>query len=203
MTKKLHYFNINGLGESIRYLLHYAGEKFEDIQYDFKSWPDKKVKESLPYGQFPLYEEGDAKLTQSLAIARYIALKENLLPPDPWEQAVLDSFVFTIYDFWSNVLPFIKEQDPARKATIKKKIIDDNIDFYFSRFEKHLKENRGHFGGKLTWVDFVFVGIIESAHLFLEIEIEKEYPTVGTLVKEVLRLPGVKEYVATRKPYVL
>ncbi|CAK1579573.1 unnamed protein product [Parnassius mnemosyne] len=203
MAKKLHYFNLNGLAESIRYLLHYAGEKFEDVRYDLKSWPDKKVKESLPYGQLPLYEEGGAKLTQSLAIARYIAVKANLLPTDPWEQAVLDSFVFTIYDFWSKVGTFIKEQDPARKAAIKKEIIDENIDFYFSRFEKYLKENKGHFGGKLTWVDFVLVGIVESANLFLGVEIQKIYPTVGMLVKEVLSLPGVKEYVATRKPYVI
>lgn len=46
MSTKLHYLNVNGLGESIRYILHYAGEKFEDVRYDVKTWPVKNVKDS-------------------------------------------------------------------------------------------------------------------------------------------------------------
>lgn len=46
MSTKLHYLNLNGLGEPIRYILHYSGEKFEDVRYDLKSWPIKNVKDS-------------------------------------------------------------------------------------------------------------------------------------------------------------
>lgn len=56
----------------------------------------------LPYGQFPLYEEGDRMLTQSLAIAKYVARGTDLIPSDPWTQAVLDAAVYTIYDYWSS-----------------------------------------------------------------------------------------------------
>lgn len=57
---------------------------------------------ALPYGQFPLYEENGRRLNQSIAIARYVAVKSNLLPSDPWEQAVLDASVLNIFDFWSS-----------------------------------------------------------------------------------------------------
>ncbi|XP_068627320.1 glutathione S-transferase-like [Battus philenor] len=203
MAQKLHYFDLNGIAESIRYLLYYGGQKFEDVRYDIKTWPDKRVKDLLPFGQLPLYEEGGSKLHQSLAIARYVAYKVNLLPNDPWEQAVLDSFVLSIYDFWAKVVSFIKEEDPTRKAAIKKEILEESVDFFFTRFEKQLKENKGYFGGKLSWVDFVLVGIVEAANLFLGVNIEKKYPAVEVLTKKILALPGVKEYVAARKPYAL
>nr|UQQ66580.1 glutathione S-transferase sigma 3 [Conogethes punctiferalis] len=161
MAKKLHYFHLNGLAESIRYILHYAGEKFEDIRYDRADWPIKSVKDNLPYGQLPLYEEGNKSLNQSLAIARYLASKTKLLPTDLWEQALLDAAVFTFYDFWGKAKPYLFETDPAKKALIKKEVFEEVIPYYFSRFEKELKSGNGYFGGKLTWADFVFVGIIE------------------------------------------
>ncbi|XP_063392793.1 glutathione S-transferase-like [Cydia fagiglandana] len=203
MSKKLHYLNLNGIAESIRYILHYGGQKFEDIRYELSDWPIKSVKDSLPYGQLPLYQEGSKTLNQSLAIARYVASQVKLLPTDPWEQAVLDAIVFNIYDFWSKIVTFIKETDATRKEAIKKEIINEQVDFFFSRFEKELKANKGYFNGKLSWADFILVGIVESANLFLGIEIEKKYPTVNALLKTVRSLPGVKDYLATRKPYTL
>ncbi|KAL0881859.1 hypothetical protein ABMA27_001632 [Loxostege sticticalis] len=203
MSKKLHYFHLNGLAESIRYLLHYAGEKFEDVRYDRSEWPIKSVKDSLPYGQLPLYEEGSKTLNQSLAIARYVANKTNLLPSDPWQQAVLDAAVFNIYDFWGKVGAFIRETDAAKKAAIKKELLTEVVPYYFSRFEKELKAGNGYFGGKLTWADFILVGIVETADLFLQETIEKNYPSVVALVKKIQTLPGVKEYIATRKPYTV
>ncbi|CAH3994518.1 glutathione S-transferase-like [Pieris brassicae] len=201
MARKLHYFNVNGLGEPIRYMLHYAGQKFEDVQYDVKKWPIPHVKDFLPYGQLPLYEEGGKTLNQSLAIARYIASQVNLLPADAWEQAQIDAVALNIYDYWSKVVIYIKESDPVKKAAYKKEILEEFINFYFSRFEKELKKNNGFFGNKLTWVDFVLVGIVEATNLFLGIDVQKQFPTVQTLVTKVRSLPGVKEYVAKRTPY--
>ena len=42
---KLYYFNVTGLGEPIRYLLHYVGADFEDIRFkDFDEWTSKYKK---------------------------------------------------------------------------------------------------------------------------------------------------------------
>ncbi|XP_059058554.1 glutathione S-transferase-like [Achroia grisella] len=203
MAKKLQYFDLNGLGESIRYILYYSGEKFEDVRYDRSSWPIQSVKDSLPYGQLPLYQEGNRSLNQSLAIARYVAVKANLLPSDPWDQAVLDAAVFNIYDFWSKVGQYIREKDAAAKEAVRKEILTETVVFYFSRFEKELKANNGYFGGKLSWADFILIGIVETTNLFLNAEVEKGYPTIVALLNKIRSLPGVKSYIATRKPYSL
>ncbi|KAI5637753.1 glutathione S-transferase-like [Phthorimaea operculella] len=230
------------------YILHYAGEKFEDVRYELKDWPIQSVKDSLPYGQLPLYEENGRSLNQSLAIARYVAQKAHLLPSDPWEQAKLDAIVYNIYDFWMskycqllvrktqwyqslaiaryvahkahlfssgpweqakldaivyNIYDFwmkfvvyLKEQDPVKKEEVKKQILEEFVDFYFSRFEKELKNNGGYFGGKLSWADFILIGIVETVNLIFKTEIEKKYPTVQALINKIRVLPGVKEYIA-------
>lgn len=59
------------------------------------------------------------------------------------------------------------------------------------------------FSIQLTWADFILVGIVETADLFLQETIEKNYPSVVALVKKIQTLPGVKEYIATRKPYTV
>ncbi|CAG9787117.1 unnamed protein product [Diatraea saccharalis] len=202
MSKKLYYFNINGLAESIRYILHYGGHDFEDIRYDRSKWPIQSVIDTLPYGQVPLYEENGKKLNQSLAIARYVASQSGLLPSGLWEQAVLDAAVHNIYDFWNkNNIREYMYADAERKAAMKKQVLEELVPFYFSRFENELKSNNGHFGGKLTWADFIFVGIIETANLFYSENIENNYPTVASLVKTVQNLPRVKEYISKRGPY--
>ncbi|XP_060802114.1 glutathione S-transferase isoform X2 [Amyelois transitella] len=201
MLRKLHYFHLNGLAESSRYMLHYAGLEFQDIRYDMATWPIKKIKD--------FYEEGDRRLNQSIAIARYIASQTNLLPSDPWEQAVLDAAVLNINDYRSKVREYyfnwILETDPVRKEQLgngKDEFESETNEFYLSRFEKELKANKGYFGGKLSWADFYLVGCIETANLFAGYEIEEMYPNIRALVKTIRSLPGVKEYIATRKPYI-
>lgn len=46
MARKLTYFHLNGLAESVRYLLHYGGHKFEDVRYDLATWPIREIKDS-------------------------------------------------------------------------------------------------------------------------------------------------------------
>ncbi|MRA94238.1 hypothetical protein GH868_30405, partial [Bacillus thuringiensis] len=80
------YWNIRGLAEPIRLMLHYVGEDFEDKMYnvgpapDFNrdSWLKKKFKLSLDFPNLPYYIDGDVKITQSSAITMHIARKHNL-----------------------------------------------------------------------------------------------------------------------------
>lgn len=44
-TYKLIYFNVTGLGESIRFLLSQSGIKFEDVRIEYDEWP--KIKPSM------------------------------------------------------------------------------------------------------------------------------------------------------------
>nr|QGZ00484.1 glutathione S-transferase sigma3 [Glyphodes pyloalis] len=200
MSRKLQYFDVNGYAEAVRYMLHYGKLEFEDIRYKRDDWPIKSVKDALPYGQLPIYEEDGRVLSQSLAIARYVAHEVGLLPSDPWEQAVVEAAALNCYDFVKKIVTLML--DPS-KIEENKKNIDEAVEFYLSRFEKELKTGNGYFGGKLSWADFILVGMIETTNLYLKGSIEKNYPTVTALISKIYSLPGIKEYVAKRGPYVL
>ncbi|XP_075976489.1 glutathione S-transferase-like [Anticarsia gemmatalis] len=200
MSKELHHFNVHGLTESIRYILHYTKQKYEDIKHDDVDWPDQDVKESTEIGHVPLYKEGDRSLHHWLAVAKYVARDTDLIPKDPWKQAFLESIVYSIYDLWKKIEEYIKEKDLDKKHALKEKLLEETIDLFFVRFEKYLKENGGFFSGKLSWVEFILCGLVETSDIFLGIQIEKEYPLVAAVVKKIRNLPGVKEHIATRGP---
>ncbi|XP_047026292.1 uncharacterized protein LOC124634675 [Helicoverpa zea] len=201
MPKKLTYFNINGLAEPIRYILHYTKQDFEDNRIELGNWPDLKLKEKLPFGQLPVYEEDGRVLCQSLAIAKYVARGTDLIPSDPWKYAQVESAVYSVLDYWKNVTPVIQEKDQAKQKEMVEKLHTETIEYYFSRFNNLLKENGGYFSGKLSWGEFILLGIVEAGNLFLGTNVEKKYPAVDALVKEIRNLPGVKEYIVARGPY--
>lgn len=81
---KLSYFDLRARGELIRLIFKYAKQDFDDNRIQFSEWPKlkssnifcllfKKKILAIPYGQVPLLEIDEKKLSQSLAIARYLA----------------------------------------------------------------------------------------------------------------------------------
>jgi glutathione S-transferase len=71
----LGYWAIRGKGQGPRLLLAYTGLKFQEKQYTTpESWfTGDKDKLGLPFPNLPYLIAGDFKLTESSAIARYIA----------------------------------------------------------------------------------------------------------------------------------
>ncbi|WAR26385.1 SCRY1-like protein, partial [Mya arenaria] len=69
---KLTYFNGRGRGEISRLLFAAAGKAFEDNRIEFANWGG--LKKDTPQGTLPVLEiDGKRKISQSLAIARFLA----------------------------------------------------------------------------------------------------------------------------------
>ncbi|GFY41278.1 glutathione S-transferase [Trichonephila inaurata madagascariensis] len=70
----LGYWNIRGLAQPIRYLLHHEKEDFEDRRYLFtdNTWQNEKYALGLDFPNLPYYIDGDTRITQSTAILRYL-----------------------------------------------------------------------------------------------------------------------------------
>lgn len=89
---KLHYFDLRGLGELARLVFAAAGQKFEDVRIPRDKWPEWKAKS--PFGQAPYLEVIDGSnsftLSQSKAIARYLARKFGLAGKTEEESAIID-----------------------------------------------------------------------------------------------------------------
>ena len=67
--------------------------------FDDKCWTEKKFTMGMPFPNLPYIVEGDFKLTQSLAILRYLASKLGLAGSSPQESAVLDMVADQLNDW--------------------------------------------------------------------------------------------------------
>nr|XP_006979550.1 glutathione S-transferase Mu 1 isoform X2 [Peromyscus maniculatus bairdii] len=86
MPMILGYWNVRGLTQPIRMLLEYTDSSYEEKKYTMGDAPDyeqsqwlsDKFKLGLDFPNLPYLIDGPHKITQSNAIIRYIARKNNL-----------------------------------------------------------------------------------------------------------------------------
>ncbi len=75
------------LGECIRYLLSHAGVDFVNKRIDdMGEWQREKYTLGLDFPNLPYYMEGDTKLTQTVAILRFLGRKHGMAPKTEEEQ---------------------------------------------------------------------------------------------------------------------
>ena len=91
----LGYWDIQGLGQPLRMILAYLDIEHEDIVYDNTTlrttWvTDIKPNLGLDFPNVPYYKDGDLKITQSLAIIRYIGKKHGMYGKSDEESAKID-----------------------------------------------------------------------------------------------------------------
>ena len=91
----LGYWDIQGLGQPLRMILAYLDIEHEDIVYDnttlLTTWvTDIKPNLGLDFPNVPYYKDGDLKITQSLAIIRYIGKKHGMYGKSDEESAKID-----------------------------------------------------------------------------------------------------------------
>jgi len=151
----LTYFDAPGRAEITRLIFAYAGREFEDKRIDFATF--QKMKPELPFGQLPVLEvEGKGTLCQSMAIARAMAGRNNLVGSTPMHAAEADEAVDALCDIQSKCFGVYLAQDPAVKKEKRDEALKA-ITPMFANLEKRLCERGGQFmaGNQLTWADLM------------------------------------------------
>jgi len=153
VKRKLTYFSGRGLAEPIRLLLKEAGLDFEDVRVS----DIKEMKPSLPFGQVPVYEEGDDfKISQSIAIARYVATETGLRGSTNQRAAFADMVVDGVNDLSrqyymsTHGLQNENEKKEAQAAWAKDKLAP-----WIVHFERFLTDNGDYYIGEFSWADLV------------------------------------------------
>lgn len=190
----LHYFNVTGLGESIRLLLAYGGQEFEDHRVNHEEWP--KLKSSMPNGQMPVLEIDGKAYTQSNAINRYLGKKYGIAGSNDEEAFEIDQNVDFYIDIRMKAAMTHYEQNEAVK---EKKHEDLSKNYYpevLSKLNSIIEKNNGHLAaGKLTWGDFVIAGGFEYFKITTRIaDMGEKYPAIQKLVDNVYSIPSIKAY---------
>ena len=94
----LTYFDLYGLGESIRMLLAHSKTPFKDNRVSGETWAAFKTSGKCANGQVPVLEVGDKCLNQSTSILRFIGSQKGYYGPCPFEQHFADAVIETMAD---------------------------------------------------------------------------------------------------------
>ncbi|XP_028640149.1 glutathione S-transferase alpha-3-like [Grammomys surdaster] len=201
----LHYLELRGRMEAIRWLLAAAGVEFEER---FLTTRDDLARlrndGSLMFQQVPMVEIDGMKLVQTRAILNYIASKYSLYGKDMKERALIDMYSEGMADLDEIVLfyPYIpSEEKQARLATIK----DKARNRYFPAYEKVLKSHGQDYlvGNRLSKADIYVVQMLYHVEE-LDTSVMDSFPLLKALRTRVSNLPTVKKFLepgSQRKPF--
>ena len=89
---KLKYFNLRGRAELARLIFALAEQEYIDFRFEREQWSAHKA--TTPFGQVPVLEVTEngktIQLSQSLAIARFLARRFNFYGKNDLEMAEID-----------------------------------------------------------------------------------------------------------------
>jgi glutathione S-transferase len=167
---KLGYWNLRGRGQVLRLLLAYTGQDWEEVTYkDASQWfgIGDKTKLGFDFPNLPYLINGDFKLTESIAIARYIIRKSNkpeLLGKNVEDEAKIEMILSLLDDIFSPT--FSMFFSPNHQAD-KVRLFDNKLKVKIQELV-HFIGNKDTCIGYLTLADF---RLAEASYYF-----EKLYP---------------------------
>ncbi|CAG2177142.1 unnamed protein product [Oppiella nova] len=175
-TSTLAYWDIIGFAQPIRYLLKYAGIDFNDKRYVFsneKEWQSVKSTLGLDFPNLPYYIDGDIKLTQSLAILRYLGRKHRLVATDDQTLVRQDMAEQQIQDMRDGLFNIIMNPDyETREADYCTGTLEPQLDLLVK-----FMGDKEWLSGQLSYVDFMAYEILDWFRLFSSDTIAK-YPVI-------------------------
>jgi len=208
---KFHYFPVRGRGDLIRYIFEYAGVQYEEITIspDLEEW-NAKTKKTYPMGVLPLLELSDGrKLSQSLAIARYLATVHGLVSSDPFENAWGDQLVGALEDtyakyFWPYAYATLVLKDVDKQKEAWNDMKTNCLTSLFGKLEEFLGDKQWFCGNKLHWSDLVIAEYVDRIESIYEKGFtQPKFPHLYAHCKRVHELPAIKKYVEKRPAYPL
>ena len=195
----LGYWNLRGKGERIRLMLEYLGLDYENFlykvggppDYSLREWLDVKFKLDLDFPNLPYLIDGDLRMTESWAIMRYLAHKNNnQLFPDPGKQEVLcEMSAGVVNDFRTKFMLMIYDKDFEKLKLEYEKVLPSKLD----QFESFLDGKLWLAGDKLTFVDFAFCETLDR-HVMMYSGCLDKHMNVKRYFETFQNLKPIKDY---------
>ncbi|XP_015714763.1 glutathione S-transferase-like isoform X1 [Coturnix japonica] len=197
----LHYANIRGRMEPIRWLLAAAGVEFEERFLKTKDDFEKlKADGSLLFQQVPMVEIDGMKMVQTRAILNYIAGKYNLYGKDLKERALIDMYVEGMADL-NELIMYHEFKIAKEKGHDLASILDKATNRYLPVFEKVLKNHGQDFlvGNKLSRAD---VSLMETILLVEELKPDAlaKFPLLKSFKARMSNIPTIKKFLQPGSP---
>ncbi|KAH9364102.1 hypothetical protein HPB48_006783 [Haemaphysalis longicornis] len=192
----------SALAQPIRLLLAHADVKVEDKRYscgpppdfDRSAWLKEKHTLGLEFPNLPYYIDGDVKLTQSMAILRYLARKHGLDGKTEAEKQRVDVTEQQFADFRMNWVRMCYNPDFDKLKVDYLKNLPDAL----KSFSEYLGKHKFFAGDHVTYVDFIAYEML-AQHLLFAPDCLKDFPNLKAFVDRVEALPHVAAYLKSDK----
>ncbi|XP_050048374.2 glutathione S-transferase Mu 1-like [Dermacentor andersoni] len=203
MAPVLAYWNVRSLGQPIRNLLVYRGVEFEDKQYEFgpppdysqSAWRKEKYTLNFTFPNLPYYIDDDVRLTQSLAILRYLGRKHDLAARNELETAELDVIEQQARDLCLNLMNAAtpKPEDEYGIYSYSKKLGE-----VLKPWDDFLASRKWTMGERMTYVDFLLYEGLDWHRQFKPCAM-KGYMNILEYLKRFEQLPNIKDYFTSNR----
>lgn len=202
MAPVLGYWDVRGLGNSIRYLLSHANVDYEDKLYkcggppDFNrsEWLNEKFTLGLAFPNLPYYIDGDVKLTQSQAILRHLARKHGLDGKTDADKDRVDLAAAQVSDYHMDFVRIVYNPDYKNLKEAYENGLPDKLKLLTS----FLGDRKFVAGDYVTFADFIFFEYLEGQSYFKN-DLLKDFPVLAEYHKRVRALDGVDKYFKSPK----
>ena len=123
MSTKLHYFDIYGRGEFIRFLLAHAKVEYENVFVAREQMGDYKAG-LAEFGQLPVLERNGQRYVQSWSVLRTLGQELGYYPTDAETAYQVDVVIEGVEEFFTKYFRPAFEQNPERKAALIKELVE-------------------------------------------------------------------------------
>lgn len=157
---KLTYFNIEGLGQSIRYAFILGKMEFEDNRIEFADWAKLKESGKCPFEQLPILEADGEVMSQSNAILTYIGKLTELYPTDAKKAFKVDEFIGGLCDIRAKVGATMYEKDEEKKKKLREELATTHLPKHLKMLDSYIEKNgkEGYIvGDKFTIAELALV----------------------------------------------
>merc|ERR1712002_35813 len=194
----LGYWDIRGLAESIRLLLEHTGTEYEDrrVHMTKPTWLDYKQGLGFDFPNLPYFQEGEFKLTQSLAILRYLGRKSGLIGTSELELSRVDLLGDVLTDYRGHLTSLCYNADFTPSMIDSWKSTSGLVERLKS-LEKFFLSSSGNWwaGENLTWVDFLAWEFLDQHRILIPGCLEGMDGIKG-FMERFSSLPNVASYLA-------
>ncbi|XP_015913227.1 glutathione S-transferase class-mu 26 kDa isozyme 47 [Parasteatoda tepidariorum] len=186
------YWDVRGLAEPIRYLLHYKNVPFEDKRYQLEErdvWEKEKFTLGLDFPNLPYYFDDKVKLTQSVTILRYLAKKYDFGGKTEEEKLRVSLAEQQIIDFRTAFYKVVygPNYEEAKKEYLSK--VPHSLKFIAA----FLGDRKFLAGDSLSYVDFMAYDTFDYNVLLCKTVLD-EFPTLKAYIERIRNLPELQAY---------
>ena len=194
----LGYWKIRGLVSPIRYLLEFCNVPYqqefyvqgEAPEFSKAEWLDKKNTLDLDFPNLPYFIDGNLRMTESLAIMRYICKKHNaeLLGKTDFDYAHVEMLAGILREMLFSII------GTHCFGTGNKDLLLEQANAALVKMVSYLGNKKFLVGDYLTYVDFLFYDFLEMIAKVSEGRIYIEFPSLKAYKENLEKLEKMAEH---------